>query len=414
VFQGFFQMALTMRQKGFLLFFKAEIHVQGIIMTLTMKVILVHDWLTGMRGGERCLEVFCELFPEAPLYTLIHEPGSLTKTIENRPIFTSSLQKIPFLRNRYQYLLPFFPSLMKAFKVPPADLVISSSHCVAKMFPRPSGAKHWCYLFTPMRYMWDLFDQYFSAKQASFPVRQAAFLMRPYLQNQDLLSNQNVDHFVSISKFIANRVSCNYDRSSEVIYPPVEADRFSPVSSDQIGDWDLVVSAFVPYKRIDLAIEASNRLKRPLKIIGGGEEEKRLKALAGPQVEFLGKLSDEEVAWHMARCRCFVFPGEEDFGITPIEAQAAGRPVVAYAAGGALETVGDVDSENPSGVLFKEQTVFSLMEALKKVDRITWQSQCLRTQVEKFSRERFKREVKRSLENFMGVTGRVLGFSNSS
>ena len=364
-----------------------------------MKVLLVHDWLTGMRGGEKCLEIFAELFPDASLYTLIHDPGSVSEIIENREIKTSYLQKIPGIKRYYRHFLPFLPTVMGNFDTSSFDLIISSSHCVAKMIKKNDATKHWCYIFTPMRYVWELFDDYFG-KDCSFPVRTGAKMVAPYLRKKDVASSSGVNQFVAISDFIAGRVKKNYGRNAEVIYPPVSLERFTPVAADKVEDWDLVVSAFAPYKRIDLAIQASNKLNRPLKIIGSGQKETYLKSIAGPQVEFLGWISNEEIADHMARCRSFVFPGLEDFGITPVEAQASGRPVVAYGEGGALETVRGLECETPSGIFFKEQTVDSLCEALQKVDEVEWDSQKMAEDVKRFSRQRFIAEVKQSLNAF--------------
>jgi len=362
-----------------------------------MKIALVHDWLTGMRGGEKCLEIFAELFPEAPLFTLVHDPGSVSEIIENRKIITSYLQNITGIKNYYRHFLPFLPAAMQTFDTSEYDLIISSSHCVAKMIQKKSTTRHWCYIFTPMRYVWELFDEYFGDK-CSFPVRTAAKIVAPYLRAKDVSTSSNVDQYISISSFIADRVKKHYGRDSEIIYPPVSLQRFQV--QEQVEDWDLVVSAFAPYKRIDLAIEASNKLNRPLKIIGNGQMQEQLKKMAGPQVTFLGWLSDKEIADHMARCRTFVFPGLEDFGITPVEAQASGRPVVAYGAGGALETVRGLDAQKPSGVFFKEQNVDLLCEALQKADEVDWDSSMIVEEVQKFSRERFVREVKQSLRIF--------------
>ena len=366
-----------------------------------MKVALVHDWLTGMRGGEKCLEVFAELFPDADLFTLIHVEGSVSKLIENRKIKTSLLQKVPSIERYYRHFLPLLPEMMARFDTSSYDVVISSSHCVAKMIPVSGSTRHWCYIYTPMRYVWDLFDDYFG-ENSSLPVRAAAHLVAPYLRHVDVKTSEGVDQFVAISKFIGERVSRHYGRESEVIYPPVSLERFSPAPRDEVEDWDLVVSAFAPYKRIDLAVEASNRLNRRLKIIGSGQMEEQLKKMAGPQVEFLGWLSDEEIAWHMARCRSFVFPGVEDFGITPVEAQASGRPVVAIGEGGALETIRGLDDANPSGVLFREQTVDSMCDALLAADKVDWDGETIARGVRHFSRDRFKDEVRASLDRFTG------------
>lgn len=360
-----------------------------------MRIALVHDWLTGMRGGERCLEVLCELFPGAPLYTLVHERGRVSPVIEDRQIHTSALQRVGCLRRRYRHALPLLPRLMESFDFSGYDLIISSSHCVAKLARTPPGARHWCYIYTPMRYVWDLFGQYFGP-QAHPLVRLAARIVAPGLRRKDRESSSHVGQFVAISNFVAARVQRHYGRQAQVIYPPVSLERFHPVSPSEVGDWDLVVSAFAPYKGIDLVIEAANRSGRRLKIIGSGQMERRLRSMAGPSVEFLGALDDAQVSWHMARCRSFIFPGVEDFGITPLEAQASGRPVVALAAGGTLETV----EEGVGGVLFKEANAASLLDALGRCDRLDWNAARAVASVQRFGRERFKEEVKASIESY--------------
>lgn len=348
-----------------------------------------------MRGGERCLEVFCELFPEAPLYTLVHEKGSVSAPIENRRIITSPLQKSVWLRGRYRHCLPVLPLLMERFDFSGYDLIISSSHCVAKLSRTPAWARHWCYIYTPMRYMWDLFDDYFGPGVHP-AVRLAARALRPWLQHKDRETCIRVGQFTAISRFVAERVKRHYGREAAVIYPPVSLERFTPVAPSEIGDWDLVVSAFAPYKGIELAIEASKETGRRLKIIGSGQEESRLRSLAGPTVEFLGALDDAQVAWHMARCRSFIFPGIEDFGITPLEAQASGRPVVALGAGGALETI----EEGVGGLFFREKTPASLAAALRSVEEHRWDATGMRGGVLRFGRERFRAEVTASIKAF--------------
>lgn len=348
-----------------------------------------------MRGGERCLEVLCELFPGAPLYTLVHERGCVSPVIEDRRIHTSLLQRSEFLKKRYRHCLPVLPSLMESFDFSGFDLVISSSHCVAKLARPAPGARHWCYIYTPMRYVWDLFGEYFGPRSHPL-VRLAAHAMAPYLRSKDRSASSRVGQFVAISEFVAARVRRHYGRDAQVIYPPVSLERFQPAPSAEIGDWDLVVSAFAPYKGIELAIEAANRSGRRLKIIGSGQEEARLRSMARPHVEFLGSLDDAQVAWHMARCRSFIFPGVEDFGITPLEAQASGRPVVALGQGGALETI----EEGRGGVFFREPTVESLLEALKRCDQTPWDPRHVSGSVMRFGRQRFKEEIRSSIEAY--------------
>ena len=336
-----------------------------------MRVALVHDWLTGMRGGERCLEVFCELFPDATLFTLIHVPGSVSERIERMRIRASAFSRLPGISRRYRMLLPLFPRAIERFDLTGYDLILSSSHCVAKGVRVPRGALHISYIFTPMRYVWDLYDDYFGPGQGN-PLRRAVMAMlRPRLQRWDVAGAARVHHFVAISRYIADRVKRHYGREASVVYPPVDTARFR--LGEGIGEFYLIVSAFAPYKRLDLAVQACNALRRPLKIVGTGQDERKLRVLAGPTVEFLGPRSDAEIADLYPRCRALLFPGVEDFGITPLEAMASGRPVIAYGQGGALETIVPLDpaaprTPGPTGVFFGAQTVDALVAAIERFE----------------------------------------------
>lgn len=298
-----------------------------------MRVALVHDWLTGMRGGENVLEALCEIFPEAGLYTLIHIPGSVSRAIENRKIHTSFLQRLPMAGKRYRSFLPLFPLAIEGFDLSGYDLIVSTSHCVAKGVIPPPGALHISYIFTPMRYVWDQYRMYFGEGRTGWLTSRVIRVAAHYLRMWDVASSSRVDEFVSISAHVANRVEKYYRRTSPVIYPPVDCTRFSINTAS--GDYYLIVSAFAPYKRLDIAIEAFNRMgARKLRIIGKGQDESRLKKMAGPNIEFLGWRTNEEIAGYYAGCRALIFPGEEDFGIVPLEAMASGRPVIAYGKGG--------------------------------------------------------------------------------
>jgi glycosyltransferase involved in cell wall biosynthesis len=359
-----------------------------------MRVALVHDWLTGMRGGERCLEVFCELFPSADLYTLVHEPGSVAPVIERRRIVTSFVQRLPGAATRFRDYLPLFPAAMARFDLSAYDLVLSSSHCVAKAARPGRGALHVCYCFTPMRYLWDLYATY---ARAARPLRRA--LMPPVtaaLRRWDRAVSRRVHRFVAISRFVAARVQRCYGRSADVIHPPVDLARL-PLATADPGEYYLVVSALVPYKRIDLALAAAARLGRRLLVVGTGPEQARLRSVAGSTVEFLGWRRDEEVAALYRGCRAVLFPGVEDFGIVPLEAMASGRPVIALGAGGTLETVVPLDSEEaaPTGVLFAEQTVDALVAAMRRLEDALdrFEPKALRAHAEAFDRPRFKARV---------------------
>ncbi len=358
-----------------------------------MKVALVHDWLTGMRGGERCLEAFCELYPKADIYTLLHCPKTVSPIIEKHRIHTSFIQQLPCSQKVYRHYLPLYPAAIAAFDLSGYDLILSSSHCVAKGIRVPKGVCHIAYLFTPMRYIWDQYEVYFNKETASYPVRTAMKMVRPYLQHWDVHSNKDVYAFVAISSFVAERILRYYNRTSDVIYPPVDLERFSASSKD--NGFYLMVTALVPYKRVDLAIMAFNQLKLPLKIIGGGPEYGRLKTLAGPTIEFLGEQSDEDVSSAYAHCRALIFPGEEDFGIVPLEAMASGKPVIAYGKGGVTETVVSLNSEYPTGLFFAEQTPKAIIDAVlyfekskDKFDPIR-----IREHVLSFDRVQFKKKM---------------------
>lgn len=333
-----------------------------------MSVVLVHDWLTGMRGGEKVLEAFCGLFPDAPIYTLLHLTGKVSPLLESHPIRTSFLQRMPLAATRYRHYLPLFPRAAESLELPQTDLVLSSSHCVAKGVKVPPGAVHVSYVHTPMRYVWDMYDAYFGPGKGGL-ARWVMPLFRDGLQKWDVRTAGSVDHFIANSAHVAERIQRHYGREATVIHPPVEAGRFAPV--DEPEDYYLVLSALVPYKRVDLAVKACTALGYRLKVAGTGPEEARLKELAGPKVEFLGWQPDEALPELYAKARAFIFPGEEDFGITPLESMAAGRPVVAYGKGGALETVvaaGDQSGRPATGCFFYEQTEDALIGALQGLE----------------------------------------------
>jgi glycosyltransferase involved in cell wall biosynthesis len=332
----------------------------------SLRVALVHDWLTGMRGGEKCLEVLCRAFPNATLHTLIHREGSTSPAIESMAVRTSPLQKIPGIFRHYRHTLPIMPLAARAWNVGDVDLVISLSHCVAKAVRVPKGVPHLCYCFTPMRYAWDGRDAYLD-NWSDRPIRRAlARTLLDRLRSWDHATADRVTHFVSISETIRERINACYGRTSRVIPPPVDTDFYQPLSSDQPrDDYYLIVSALVPYKKNDQAIEACRRLGRRLVVIGTGPEQQRLRALAGPSVEFLGWQSNEAIRDHYQRCRALLFPGEEDFGIVPVEALACGSPVIALGRGGAAETV-----TNAVGRLYPDPTTDALTHAIE-----SWESQ---------------------------------------
>lgn len=353
------------------------------------KVALVHDWLTGQRGGEKVLEVLAEIFPKAPIYTLFHIKGSQHPDIEKRVIRTSFLQGAPFLEKKYRSYLPLFPMAVELFDLQEYDLVVSTSHCVAKgAIPAPD-ALHVCYIHSPMRYAWNLYFSYFAPDRLSPFSR---WLIPPVihrLRTWDAASAARVDRFVANSANVARRVGKYYRREADVISPPVDTEFYTPDNSVARGDHHLVVSALVPYKRIDLAIEAFNRTGARLKIIGTGPEYRALRKRARANVEFLGAAGAEDLRRLYRGAAAFLLPGEEDFGIATLEAQACGTPVIAYGRGGSLETV--VAGE--TGLLFDEPTVPGLLGALDKFRTFACNRETIRSNAMRFSRERFKEEV---------------------
>ena len=359
-----------------------------------MRVAFIHDWLNGMRGGERCLEALCELYPEADLYSLFHEPNKLSPTVESMRIHTSFVQKLPFVFKKYRHYLPLFPVAIEQFDLREYDLIVSLSHCVANgVITRPQSC-HIGYTFTPMRYAWDLYQDYFGGERARGLSRYIIPYFMNYLRIWDTAASKRVDHFVAISEYIEKRINKHYRRPADVIYPPVNTDFYTPASEDLPGEFFLIVSAFAPYKKLDLAIEAFNRLGHPLKIIGQGQDIKRLQSLAQPNIEFLGALSDEEVRDHYRRCKALIFPGEEDFGIVPVEVQACGRPVIAFAKGGILETT----VKDDTAVWFHEQSADAIVTAVNDFESRSFSQKTIRENALRFAKSRFQQEMQRYIE----------------
>jgi glycosyltransferase involved in cell wall biosynthesis len=355
-----------------------------------MRIAIVHDWLTGMRGGERCLESLCRLFPRADLHTLLHLPGKASAVIEKHKIRTSFIQDLPRAAAGYRNYLPLFPLAAEMIDLSGYELVLSSSHCAAKGVVPDAGALHLCYCHTPMRYLWDQYDFYFGAGRASPAKRAAMALLAPSLRRWDVRSSARVDAFSANSHTVAERIRRIYGRDSEVIHPPVDCDHFGRLPAAPPEDYYLVVSALVPYKRIDLAIEACSRLGRRLLVVGTGPEAGKLTDRAGPETRFLGYVGADQTRELYRRCRALLFPGLEDFGITPLEAMATGRPVVAYGRGGVTESV--VDGQ--TGIFFPEQTAPSLEEGILRFER--WEPafdpETARARARQFDRPRFERE----------------------
>ncbi|MCS6978047.1 MAG: glycosyltransferase [Gemmatales bacterium] len=367
------------------------------------RIVLVHDWLTGMRGGEKCLEALCRRWPEAPLFTLFHVPGSVSPMIETCPITTSFLNDWPGISRYYRFLLPVMPLAVNRLRIPKADLVVSLSHCVAKAVRVPAGTPHICYCFTPMRYIWHLQEAYLKSRSTWSRLPLEPLLA--WLRHWDRATARGVTHFVAISETVRKRIAECYGRESVVIYPPVDTDFYCPARVKR-DEYYLVVSALVPYKRIDLAIKACNQLKKHLLIIGRGPEAKRLRALAGPTVQFAGWQPDDVVRDHLRKCRALLFPGEEDFGIVPVEAMACGTPVIAYGQGGATETIiPPTSAHEPTGLFFAEQTSEALAEAISGFEQQAeaFSPQACRRQALRFRRQRFEEELFGYLDQVAGL-----------
>jgi len=364
-----------------------------------LKVAIVHDWLTGTRGGEKVLEVFCELFPDAPIFTLLYNPGTVSESIASHEIHTSFIDKLPFKKNRYRQFLPLFPAAIEQFNLKEYDLVLSSSHCVAKgIIPSPNSL-HLSYLHTPMRYVWDMYHEYFGEGRMGRFSRIIIPVFASYLRNWDVSSSNRVDWYLANSQHVANRIKKYYRREAHVLYPPVQTSLFKVHPSHE--NYDLIVSALVPYKRVDLAIQAYNQLERKLVIIGDGPEKRDLQKAAGSHIEFLDWQPHEVLADYYCKCRVLIFPGEEDFGIVPVEAMSCGKPVIAYARGGALETIINVDNsqgKKGTGLFFYQQNLEDLIDAIRRSDSIVWDSNFIYHHAMKFDREQFKNKLQEFIQ----------------
>ncbi|MBI4115238.1 MAG: glycosyltransferase [Candidatus Omnitrophica bacterium] len=356
-----------------------------------VRVALVHDWLIHMRGGERVLEVFAEIFPEATIYTLFTRREKLSPALQRMKIQTSALQYFPGITKYYRWLLPILPFFIRSLRIEDAGLVISLSHCVAKGVLIPKGAKHFCYCLTPMRYLWGFEEVYFGRLMKWFP-----FIVNPilnWLRKWDVATSQGVDAFFCISEVVKKRIEKNYGREATVIYPPVDAQFFRLDSiPKRKDDYYLVVSAFTPYKRVDLAIEACNRLGRKLLIAGEGPLLGRYQEIARENIHFVGPVPDSELVNLYHHAKAIIFPQEEDFGIVPLEAQACGTPVIALAKGGVLETVKE-------GVFFHDQTTEAVSQAVLEFESKNFDPFALREQALRFDKPLFKTRIKQAIEN---------------
>lgn len=358
-----------------------------------LRVALVHDWLTGMRGGEKVLEILAGLFPEAPIYTLFHFPGSVSEALESHPIHTSFLQKAPRVREHYRRYLPLFPAAIEEFDLTSYDLILSSSHCVAKgVIPSPD-AWHVCYCHTPMRYAWDQEHVYFPDR-TGLKARTRGLVLSG-LRSWDVSSASRVNLYVANSSFVERRIRTYYGREAEVIHPPVDTDFFTPGPSTDNG-YCLMVSALAPYKRVDMAIAACDRLGLELRVVGDGPEMERLRDLGSPRTRLLGNVDREQLRDLYRGARLFLQPGVEDFGIASVEALACGTPVVAVAKGGILDVVED----GRHGHLYPDWGgTADLAEAIDKAARIGFNLLDLRSKAESFGSTRFTHRIQALLRS---------------
>lgn len=360
-----------------------------------MRVAIVHYWLINMRGGEKVLEAFCEMFPKADIYTHVYKHEGMSDTIKRHRIKTTFINRLPFAEYWYKNYLPLMPLAIEQLDLREYDLVISSESGPAKGFVTSSGTVHVCYCHTPMRYLWDMYHDYLS--NAGIVKRMMIRPLMHYLRMWDALSALRVDHFIANSNFVAQRIRKHYRRDSNIVHPPVSAEDF--YISEEISDYYLMVGQLVSYKCAHIAIDAFNRLGKKLIIIGDGEEYKNLKRRAGPNIHLMGRQSFSVIRKHYAECRALIFPGVEDFGIVPLEAMSSGRPVIAYRAGGALETV----VEGKTGLFFNEQTVDALIESVEEYEETSeqYKPSLIREHAEKFNNARFKHEMRSLIDKFM-------------
>jgi glycosyltransferase involved in cell wall biosynthesis len=354
-----------------------------------MQLALVHDWLNQIGGAEAVLETLVEMFPQAPIYTSLYWRAEMPPAYRDWDIHTLWVNRAPGIYQHHQAYLPLYPAAWSSLNLSKFDVILSNKsgfcHGVKKK-SRSRSALHICYCLAPTRYVWT-FDEYTQREKLSDTTRSILKPIVSSLRRWDYAAAQRVDHFIAISHEIRERIKTYYNRDSIVIHPPVDLRRYQPQKNP--GDYFLIVSRLIPYKRIDLAIEAFNRLGLPLVIAGDGRDRARLETLAKPNVQFLGRVPETDLPDLMARCRAFVFPGYEDFGIAPVEAQASGRPVIAFGAGGALDTV--IDGQ--TGVLFKEQNVDAMIEAVLQLNSLKFDPQLARSNAGQFDSNVFKEKL---------------------
>ncbi|WP_112828482.1 glycosyltransferase [Rhizobium cremeum] len=360
-----------------------------------MRVAIIHYWLVSMRGGEKVVEALCDMYPDADIFTLVCDEARISEKIRRHRIITSGLQKIPGATRYYQSLLPLMPFALESFDLRGYDLIISSESGPAKGIIPPPHATHVCYCHSPMRYIWDHYHAY--RENAGLLARLMMPVLAPMLRSWDANSSLRVDRFVANSHHVAGRIRKYYRRSATVVPPPVAVEDFAPAAD--LGDFYLCAGQIVPYKRIDLAVRAFSEMGRQLVIIGDGAKADvdALKRIAGPSVRFMGRAAFPVLKANLAHCRALVFPGEEDFGIVPVEAMASGRPVIAYGRGGALETV----VPGQTGILFDEQSVDALIEAVHAFEQRerSFHPDAIRMHAAQFSAARFRASMQKIIDD---------------
>jgi len=372
----------------------------------SLRIALVHDWLTGMRGGEKVLAELLRLFPSADVHTLLWKKGAVIEEIERCVRTVSFLDRLPFAHRAYRYYLPLFPMAVRSLDLRGYNLILSSSHAVAKAAPVPPGAVHVSYVHTPMRYLWESSGDYFQFGRQRSWKRAAMRMIAPYLRTFDRRTAGGVDYFVANSETVRQRIQRAYGARARVIYPPVDTDFFTPCGNgDKPGDYYLAVSSLEPYKRIDLAVDAFSNGRRRLLIAGKGTLARQLRARVRPPVEFLGEVGDARLRELYRGCRALIFPGREDFGIVPVEAQACGRPVVCFGEGGATESVID----GLTGVHFRPQSTEALLGSVERLESLSWDPGEIRRHSLRFSRQCFRERILA----FFRSTPRLSAFLNA-
>ena len=373
-----------------------------------MRVAIIHYWFVGMRGGEKVIEELCKLYPQADIFTHVYDPAAVSSLIRSRTVKGSFISRMPFARSLYKSYLPLMPMALEQLDLRGYDLIISSESGPSKGIVPPAGALHICYCHSPMRYIWNMYHDY--RERTGLLNRILMPAVTHYLRLWDALTATRVHHFLANSHCVAERLQTYYGRRSVVIHPPVDVDAFEVVPPEERGDYYLMVGELVKYKRADLAVEAFNRTGRKLVVIGGGEMLSRLRELAGPSVTILGPQPFAQLRWHYARCLGLVFPGEEDFGIVPVEAMASGRPVVAFDRGGARESV----VEGVTGTFFKEQTVEDVIAAVRRCDETAYDPQAIVRRARDFAADRFRAEMSSFVDECLAARRLASRFSRSA